>query len=207
MSDIEESVSQWIAGLKAGDVTAAGKLWQRYYRRLVGLARKKLGSSPRRVADEDDVVADAFASFWNAAQRGRFPELNDRNDLWHLIVRITERKAYDQVRDLGRRKRGGGKVLGESAFARAGGASSVSDFGIDAVGGLEPTPEFAALAADAVGELLAQLEPEIREIALMKLEGYSNEEIAARIVRSLATVERRLKMIRAQWSKSGARIP
>ncbi len=56
MSQSDDSVSQWIDGLKAGDAAAAAKLWRRYYRRLVGLARKKLGDRPRRVADEEDVV-------------------------------------------------------------------------------------------------------------------------------------------------------
>lgn len=46
MSGMEESVSQWIDGLRAGDEAAAAKLWQRYYRRLIGLACKKLGGAP-----------------------------------------------------------------------------------------------------------------------------------------------------------------
>ena len=97
MSHPDESVSQWIDGLKAGDEAAAAKLWQRYFRRLVGLARKKLGDSPRRVADEEDVAISAFQSFCQRAKEDRFPDLLDRDDLWHLIVRITERKAYRPV--------------------------------------------------------------------------------------------------------------
>ena len=116
MSHPDDSVSQWIDGLKAGDEAAAAKLWQRYFRRLVGLARKKLGDSPRRVADEEDVGNGAFQSFCQGAQEDRFPDLRDRDDLWHLIVCITERKAYAQLRDQTRKKRGSGLVAGESAF-------------------------------------------------------------------------------------------
>ncbi len=36
------SVSQWLLGLKGGDSVAAQKLWERYYHRLVSLARAKL---------------------------------------------------------------------------------------------------------------------------------------------------------------------
>lgn len=69
MSHSDDSVSQWIDGLKAGEEAAAAKLWQRYYLRLVGLARKKLGDSPRRVADEEDVVLNAFQSFCQRRKR------------------------------------------------------------------------------------------------------------------------------------------
>jgi hypothetical protein len=42
------SVSRWIAQLKAGDHAAAEGLWDRYFRRLVTLARRQLRGRPRR---------------------------------------------------------------------------------------------------------------------------------------------------------------
>jgi DNA-directed RNA polymerase specialized sigma24 family protein len=42
---------------------------------------------------------------------------------------------------------------------------------------------------------------ELRAIALAKLEGYTNAEIAARQECALATVERRLMTIRAVWKE------
>ena len=59
----EQSISRWLAQLQAGDRTAAQKLWERYFQRLVGLARKKLQGMPRRAADEEDIALSAFASF------------------------------------------------------------------------------------------------------------------------------------------------
>ena len=44
-------VTLLIHALKGGDKKAAQKLWERYYGRLVRLARKKLADSPRRMAD------------------------------------------------------------------------------------------------------------------------------------------------------------
>src|SRR5262249_42524795 len=41
-------VTHWLRLLQAGDREAVQKLWEGYYRRLVGLARKKLGELPRR---------------------------------------------------------------------------------------------------------------------------------------------------------------
>ena len=68
MSDADETVSHWIAGLCAGDDSAAARLWQRYYTRLVGLACQKLGSSPRRMADEED-RPQRFKSFCQRASQ------------------------------------------------------------------------------------------------------------------------------------------
>jgi len=202
MSDFD-SVSQWIEGLGARDEMAAAKLWQRYYHRLVGLAYKKLRDAPRRVADEEDVVLSAFQSFCQRAQDGRFPDLRDRNDLWRLIVRITERKAYDQLRAQTRKKRGGGKVVGESALVD--GEASDGGAGIQRVESPEPTPELAAQTAESMDRLLGLLDDgELRAIALLKLQGFTNEEIAAEIGRALPTVERRLRLIRDIWQEEVA---
>jgi len=200
MSHFDDSVSQWIDGLKAGDELAATKLWQRYYGSLLALARKKLDRRPQRVADEDDVVISAFRSFCQKAREDRFPDLRDRDDLWHLIVRITEGKAHDQLRDQARKKRGSGLVAGESAFIDL--QASSAGAGIDGVAGPEPTPEFAAEMVEAVDRLFNQLtDDELRQIALHKLEGYTNEEIASKIGRALPTIERRLRLIRKMWQK------
>src|SRR5438067_10802620 len=111
----EGSVSQWLSRLRAGDPSAAQHLWELYFHRLVGLARVKLQGRPRRAADEEDVALSAFASFCRNAEAGRFPQLADRDDLWRLLVTVTERKAFNLVRDERRQKRGGGAVQGESA--------------------------------------------------------------------------------------------
>ena len=42
-------MTRWVAALKAGDAAAAQPLWERYHRRLVALARRKLESSRRTV--------------------------------------------------------------------------------------------------------------------------------------------------------------
>src|SRR6516225_3478590 len=111
-----DSITRWIGPLKAGDADAAQKLWEAYYARLVGLARKKLRGVRRRVADEEDMALSAFDSFCRGAQRGKFPLLRDRHNLWPLLVRITVRKAADQIQHDHRAKRGGGRVRGDSAL-------------------------------------------------------------------------------------------
>src|SRR6266571_7040588 len=104
MSDTT-SVTIWIHQLRAGNSLAAQKLWEGYFHRLVGLARGKLRTMPRAGADEEDVALSAFDSFFRGVERGRFPQLDDRGDLWQVLLMITERKAIDLLQHEGREKR------------------------------------------------------------------------------------------------------
>ena len=91
------SVTRWINDLKGGELDAAQPLWERYFADLVRLARVRLRATPRTAADEEDVALSAFDSFCAGVARGRFPRLDDRNDLWRVLVTITARKAADQA--------------------------------------------------------------------------------------------------------------
>lgn len=194
------SVTHWIVGLKSGDPQAAQALWERYFGRLVGLARLKLQGLPRRAADEEDVALSAFDSFCRCAEGNRFPQLHDRHNLWSLLVLITARKAVELMQHERRKKRGGGEVRGESAWLEAE-AHGSSEPGIDQVVGTEPTPEFAAQVAEEYQRLLDGLgDSSLRAVALWKMEGYSNDEIAARLGCTTRTVERKLRSIRRLWA-------
>jgi DNA-directed RNA polymerase specialized sigma24 family protein len=158
---------------------------------------------PRGAADEEDVALSAFHSFCQGAVRGRFPRLDDRDNLWRLLVTITAHKALDQVRRQARQKRGGGRVLVGSA--QAGGEDDTDGAGLDQVVGQEPTPQFAAMVADECRRLLVALDDEtLRQVALLRMEGYTEEEIAARVDCSLRTVSRKLALIRKAWLREGA---
>jgi DNA-directed RNA polymerase specialized sigma24 family protein len=196
-----ESVTHWIHQLKGGHTDAAQKLWERYFARLVGLARKKLQGSRGRVEDEEDVALSAFASFCRGAAAGRFPQLADRDNLWPLLVRITACKAIDLVNRERRLKRGGGKVEGESALPGAGDSNPP---GLEQVVGDEPTPDFAAQVGEQCQRLLDQLgDDELRSIEVWKMEGYTNEEIAHKLDRAVVGIERRMRRIRMQWQEAG----
>src|SRR5689334_4312344 len=92
------SVTHFFARLRAGDAAAARGLWDRFFPRLLGLARKTLAGLPQRAADADDAVQSAFASFWQRAARGDFGDGLDRNELWKLLGTITLRKSLRQAR-------------------------------------------------------------------------------------------------------------
>jgi DNA-directed RNA polymerase specialized sigma24 family protein len=200
----DASVTHWIDRLKEGDPDAAQKLWERYFRRLVGLARKKLRAAPRRAADEEDVALSAFDSFCRGAEQDRFPQLHDRLDLWQLLVVLTARKAIDLAQHERRQKRGGGATLDEAALPYPV-DSSAQGAALEQFAAPEPTPAFAAQVAEECQRLLERLDsPDLRRVALLKVEGYSNEEIAAQLDCGLRTVERRLGLIRTMWKQDDA---
>ena len=198
-SSFDQSVSLWIRDLKGGDNDAIGKLWAKYFERLVRTAGRKLADVPKRMADEEDVALSAFHSLCRGAQAGRFDLLQDRDDLWRLLVAIASRKAVDQMRRQTSQKRGGGAVRGESVVYTADGEAPA---GFAQFVSSEPTPEFIALVDEQERTLLAQLRDDTsRQIARLRLEGYANEEIAAHLGISVRTVERKLGLIRSIWSE------
>ena len=187
------SVTHWIHEIKAGNPQVAQAIWERYFTQLVGVARKRLEGTPRRLADEEDVALSVFDSFCRAAAKGRFPSLADRDSLWRLLVRMAARKAVDQRRHETRQRRGGGKVVDENALA----ANGYDDNALAQVIGNAPTPEFAAIVTERFHILLDSLkDDDLRKIALGKMEGYTNEELAEQIGCSLRTIERRMMLIR-----------
>jgi DNA-directed RNA polymerase specialized sigma24 family protein len=193
------SVTCWIRQLKAGDQAAFQELWEGYFQRLIGLARKRLQTSPRSAKDEEDVALSAFDSFFRGTAEGRFPQLLDRDDLWQLLVLLTVRKAANLVKHERREKRGGGKV-GHASALPPGEGEEDGPFFADVIS-REPDPAFATQITEECRRLLEKLPEADREVAVWKMEGHTNEEIAAQIRRSLPTVERKLRLIRQRWAK------
>jgi DNA-directed RNA polymerase specialized sigma24 family protein len=192
------SVTRLIEGLKEGDDEALRELWPRYFQRLVALARARLGNVPRAAADEEDVALSAFKSLWNGAQHGRFVRLSDRDDLWKLLVVLTTRKAIDQMRGQARQRRGGGTVVSESALEGCGVGSHPT---LAQIASTDPTPEFAAVLAEEYHRRLAALDDDVlKRIATLRMEGYTNEEIAATLNVVPRTVIRKISRIRDTWS-------
>jgi DNA-directed RNA polymerase specialized sigma24 family protein len=191
------SITDCINKLKAGDPVAAQRLWERYFQRLVGLARKHLQKRRPRAADEEDVALSAFDSFCRGAEAGRFPRLDDRDSFWRLLVVVTARKASHLLRVEGRQKRGGKAVpLLEPRVA------GDDEAGLEQFLSREPAPEFAALVADEYERMLARLgDPTLQTVVAWKMEGYTNEEIARKLDCAPRSVYRKLRIIRGQWEK------
>jgi RNA polymerase sigma factor (sigma-70 family) len=174
-----DPVTLWIAQLKEGQRAAVRLLLQRYFGRLVRLARARLRGRPELADDDEDVALSAFKSLCLGAERGRFPQLDDRNDLWRLLALLAVRKVID----LQRRWRAGG---------------GTGEVDVEQLLSQEPPPELAVELADEYRRLLDRLgDAQLQAVALWKVEGYSNEEIAQKLGCGLRSVERKLHRIRA----------
>lgn len=193
------STTDWIAGLRAGNPAAADSLTRHYFKRLTLIARQSLPGAARRVADEEEIAVSVLHRVCVGVQQGRFPEIHDREDLWALLLTITRGKVADLLKHERRQKRGGGKVRGHSIFS-APGRSEVSGFA-ELVAD-ELTPEFVVQLDEEQHRLLGLLRDDThRRIAVWRMEGYSNEEIAVKLDVSVKTVGRKLRMIRETWAR------
>jgi RNA polymerase sigma factor (sigma-70 family) len=185
------SVTTWLGLLRAGDPAAARPLWERYYADLVRLAHDHLAARVRRAADAEDVALSAFASFCRGAAAGRFPQLNDRHDLWRLLFTLTLRHAADHARREGRQRRGGGRSVDAADLL------DLADADLDRLPGDAPDPAWAAAVADEVRLLLEGLPgDDLRQLAQLRLEGHTLPEIAVRLGCSLRSIERKWTLVR-----------
>jgi len=185
--------------VKEGDEIAAQQLWDRYFEQLAGLCRKKLQGHPRRSEDEEDVALSAIARVFTGLQDGVFPQVTDRDDLWRLLVRIAANKAVDRIRAEAAAKRhphgGVARIAPRSA------ETSITADELDQVVGREPTPEFAAILVEESDRLLSRLSGDkLRQVAILRMEGCTVLEIAARLGTSERSVQRKLALIRREWS-------
>jgi DNA-directed RNA polymerase specialized sigma24 family protein len=195
----EGSVSRWLTPLQEGDSAAVHQLWQRYFVSLVQMARKRLRQAPPRAADAEDVALSAFDSFCRNVERGHFPQLRDRNDLWRVLAVITARKASHLLRDEGRQKRGGGTRQVET------GGEDDQEAILEQTFSREPSPELAAQMTEEYERLLRLLnDDQLRKVAVWRMEGDSIEEIAAKIGCAPRSVKRKLQTIRILWEHEGS---
>ncbi len=199
----QNDVTLWIKSVEDGDDSSAGQLWNYCFPRLLSYSKKKLPDHLRRALDEEDVALSAFKSFCLAAAKGAFPQLEGRDDLWKLLLCIAGRKAQSYVRRELREKRGGGQVRGESIFESGGNSSDSNSAGIGNVVGNTASPEMLAQFTEDARAMIDMLQDDtIKTIALLRMEGYSVEEIAERLECGKRTVERRLTLIRRTWSEA-----
>ena len=202
MTDLSNApINDLLSEFKIGNPLAIEKLWNDYFNRLVGLARRQLQNRPQLIDHDEDAALSAFKSFIRRTREGHFEELADREGIWSQLAVLTRQKVIDLRRRESAKKRGGGKVLRESELTGREGqpasfAAQVSD---------EPDPAFAAAMSEQCRSLLERLEDEtLREIVILRMSLYTNQEIADRFGKSLSWVHRKIEAIRRVWSR-GAR--
>lgn len=192
MPPSEGFATHWITELNAGNPRAAQELWDRYFRRIAALARRKLRGLPSAIADEEDVAVSAFRTFFRRAREGQFPQLRGGDDLWPLLVRITACKAFNLQRRERQAKRDARRNLPTGA--------GPTEQELVALIGAEPSEQFAGELVEEFRHLIGLLpDDELRRIAVLKLEGLETAAIAGKLDLHERQVQRRVKVIYALW--------
>jgi RNA polymerase sigma-70 factor (ECF subfamily) len=194
------SITGFIQELKGGDEQgferAADRIWRRYSAELLRTIRARLARKMRARFDPEDVLQSAYKSFCIRQKRGDY-ELKDREDLWSLLYTITRNKARNAANHNRRIKRNYQREQ-ENPTGDNGEASPL----VERVAAQLPTPQDLAIMKEELSLRLASLSAELRTVALLKLAGFSNKEMAAKESLDCAerTVERKLSSIRRRWS-------
>lgn len=190
-------VTHWIDQLSEGDGRAAEELWQHISGRLQNFARQKLDDRLRRRYDEHDAANSAFHSLCRGLTDRRL-EAENRDALWGLLAVITSRKITAQRRRLTAKKRGGKAVRGDSGFGEFG------DAGINEVDGNDHPPDVLAQVSESCSQLLDAIPDDLlRQIVLLKFQGWKNGEVAIELQCTQRTIERKLEKIRRVWAEAG----
>jgi len=170
--------------------------FERFSRRLIGLARIHLGGRLRHKVDPEDVVQSAYRSFL-----GRYGEkaiaADGWEELWGLLTLITIRKCADRAqyyeadcRDL--QREAGEWDSGERASSW------------QHAPGREPSPDEALALAETVEDLLAGLRGDERIIVELSLQGYSAQEISQQLGRAERSVRRIREHVRKHLERRQA---
>lgn len=203
MSVDGDDLTVWLQRLKSGDADAPAAILEQCLPSLLRYARRKLENRdvPRRAADEEDIALSAFQSFFEGAAAGDFSKLDHTSNLRSVLYTIAIRKITALERRHGRIKAGSGKVRGDSAVGwRTDDGDYVDGFAQLADSGY--TPAFVVEAAESCEALMSALPDDtLRAVAIWRMEGYTNQEIATKLDWTIRKVERKVAKIRDIWAK------
>ena len=192
MMNEEQEWNELIAGLRSGDNDACGRFWKEYGGILESVAERQLSQKVQRRVGSDDIVQSACRTFFRRVSDGQF-DLPDAEALWRLICSITLTKARRAARDHSRQKRGMDREQHIDAVVDGGTAPSAN------LEGNTATPLDAAEVADQMEALLSGLGEQECSILDLKLQQFTNDEIADKIGCSERSVRRVIKRLQERW--------
>lgn len=179
----EHSVTSWIAAVRTGDPGAAERLWSRYFRQLMFQARARMSNLSKSSYDEEDAALSTFNVLCKKLNEGQYA-VSDRQELWQLMLKVL-------VRKIGRRAKY------QSAAKRFPVENRSSAISVEEL----PAPTSKEISQECFDLIASLKDPNLERVALLKFEGYSNDEIAAQLQRTRRTVQRMLNLIRDLWEE------
>ncbi len=166
---LRDATDEFVMALIAtGEEQALCELYERFAKRVHGLARKMLGS----ISEADDVTQDVFVKIWQNATV--FLEARGKASSW--VMTVAHHASIDALRRRAVRRTDHPDVGELERFADA---------------ALDTDPLERAMLARALGALSTS-ERDLVELAFF--EGLSHAQIAARTELPLGTVKSRLRL-------------
>ncbi len=193
MSEDAGSVTRWLQQMKSGDAVAAQQIWGRYYQQLVQFAEQRMRGNADYAVDSEDLAHSAFRRCCVALMGGRYSELNDREDLWNLLIVYTLNRVRRHFRDSTAQKR----QLEMGELVELSGELALYDL---------RQPETATVMSDLLAYWMERLDAEdpsgeLRTIALMRMEHRTADEIARALQRRKTIVLQKIQLIRLIWEQ------
>ena len=202
------SVSHWLRELKAGDGNAVEAIWNRYYQRIVEFAIRKMKINPDRSVDGEDIAQITMHRLCFSLASGRYPLLDDRQQLWDLLVVFTLNRIRKHLRACNSQKRSLPKTPENrnSDPNEDASQSVVLEFKrLQAIEDLR-SPEAPAIMADMVRFWLDRLDREdpsgeLKQIAVWSMEDISGSEIARILKKRKSAILQKIRLIRLLWEE------
>lgn len=164
--------------LRLGSEDAATQIYLRYAHRLQSLAQANSSANLARHVDAEEIVQSVFGSFFRGVRAGHY-EVPEGEELWRLFLVMGLNKIRAKGAYYGAAKRDIRQTVGGEAIEFEADDASALNF-------LNVT----------IQETLETLSEPQRQMVMLRIEGFTVEEMASRTGRSKRTVERLLQAAR-----------
>lgn len=191
------SVSGWIAQLRQGDPAAINNLVARYFGKIAQYAEGRLRRGIRVTDDGEDIALTVLQAIAKQVSNGRYPDLQDRDDLWFMMIVIAQHAVIDRQRVELRRSKSGAPIHNMTDLLQT------YNVELDNFIGREDSEARLLEIIDCWEELLRKLpDDRMRQVAQLKIQGLSNREVANELDLVPRTVDRKVNAISQLWQKS-----
>ena len=175
----------FLGRLNSDGNSAASELDQRYRTKLCQLVEREMNHRFQRREDPEDVVQSAFRTFYRRNAIGEF-SIDSSGNLWRLLETITRHKMLKHIEKLNAGKRDPQREEYPEG---------------DGLQGHIPTPEEAVIATDLIGTVLSGLDEIYADILLMRLQKYTEEEIALQLNYTRSFIRSKLSRLRERLQR------
>lgn len=160
--------AEFVARIRTGDELAAAELVRKYEPLIRREIRLKLDDQRLgRLFDSMDVCQSVLKSFFIRTAAGQF-DLDQPSQLIRLLVTMARNKLASAARREHQQKRDQRRASG-------------NDEALAGVAGTDPTPSRLAAGRELIAQVHCRLSEEERQMANLRAEGLTWEEIAGRL--------------------------